>query len=102
MKLLYKPFAIVLGIAGGIAGRKTFQAVWRTIDRDGPPDAAVEGSPVGKAIAAVALEAAILAGVRAATTRAGLQGWKKFSGSWAGKRPAEPNDEAAQAPGSNS
>lgn len=28
MRLIYKPFGIILGILGGIAGRQAFNIVW--------------------------------------------------------------------------
>ena len=32
MRLLYKPFAVIIGLIGGIIGRKTFDFVWTKID----------------------------------------------------------------------
>jgi hypothetical protein len=34
MKLLYKPFGIVLGILAGVLSKKLFEAVWGILDRD--------------------------------------------------------------------
>ena len=39
MKIVYKPFGIVLGIAAGILSQKVFNAVWGVFDKEEPPKA---------------------------------------------------------------
>ncbi len=38
MKLLYKPFGVILGILAGLLGRKAFDFVWTKIDDEEPPE----------------------------------------------------------------
>ena len=45
MKLLYKPFGIVLGIIAGLIGRQVFNFVWGKIDEEEPPEATTEEAP---------------------------------------------------------
>ena len=42
MGLIYKPFGIILGIIGGLVGRKLFDFVWTKIDDEEPPGALTE------------------------------------------------------------
>ena len=37
MKLIYKPFGIVIGIVAGILSKKLFEAVWGIFDDEEPP-----------------------------------------------------------------
>ena len=37
MKVLYKPFGLILGILAGVIGRKVFDFVWTKIDDEEPP-----------------------------------------------------------------
>lgn len=89
-RLLYKPFGIVLSIvAVKIAGR-IFHVVWKTVDKDAPdgvPPRATEASaPLGKAIAATAVEAATYAGTKAAFDRFGVRAFYYLTGFWAGSK----------------
>ena len=38
MKLIYKPFGIILGIVGGLLGKRLFDFVWTKIDDEDPPE----------------------------------------------------------------
>ena len=38
MKLVYKPFGIILGIVAGLLSKKVFEAVWGIIDKEEPPE----------------------------------------------------------------
>jgi hypothetical protein len=90
MKLLYKPFGIVLGIIAGLIGRKLFDAAWGKIDQQEPPEATTEEAPWGKVIAAAALQGAIFAGVRAAVNRSGAKGFAHLTGVWPGEKRPDP------------
>ena len=45
MKLIYKPFGIVLGILAGLLSRRLFTVIWGRIDPDHeePPEAKTKG-----------------------------------------------------------
>jgi len=90
-RLLYKPFGIVLGVVAGKLAASLFASIWTAIDKDStdgtPPRPGEKDAPVGKAIAATAIEAATYAGTKAAVDRAGIRGFQYFTGFWAGPKP---------------
>ena len=47
MKLIYKPFGIILGILGGLLGKRLFDFVWTKIDDEEPPEADDPGGATG-------------------------------------------------------
>jgi uncharacterized membrane protein YeaQ/YmgE (transglycosylase-associated protein family) len=67
MKLLYKPFGIIAGVIGAKVGQRLFKAIWSKIDDAEPPPPTAGDAPLGKAVGAAALEAAALAGAKAAS-----------------------------------
>lgn len=90
MKLLYKPFGIVLGIIAGLIGRQLFNFAWGKIDAEEPPEATTEMAPLVKVIGAAALQGAIFAAVRAAVNRGGAKGFAHLTGVWPGERRPDP------------
>jgi hypothetical protein len=88
MKLLYKPFGIILGAIAGRLGRRLFSAVWGRIDpeHDAPPEARTRNTSDARAIGAAALQGAIFNGVRAGVDRAGAKGFYHLTGVWPGKK----------------
>lgn len=90
MKLLYKPFGIILGLIAGLIGRQLFNFVWGKIDEEEPPEATTELAPWGKVLGAAALQGAIFAGVRAAVNRSGAKGYAHLTGVWPGERRPDP------------
>ena len=86
MKLLYKPFGIVAGIAAGVIARKLFLRLWSAIDDDEPPSATTELASWRRVIAAAALQGVTVATVRAIVRRAGARGFSHLFGVWPGER----------------
>jgi hypothetical protein len=54
MKLLYKPFGIILGILGGLVGKRVFDFIWTKIDDEDPPKPTTEEAQWGKILATAA------------------------------------------------
>ncbi|MCW2968721.1 MAG: hypothetical protein JWM71_2493 [Solirubrobacteraceae bacterium] len=94
MKLLYKPFGIVLGVIAGLLGRRLFTVIWGRIDpeHDEPPEAKTKHTTDAKAIGAAALQGAIFSGVRAGVDRAGAKGFYHLTGVWPGEKDPDPED----------
>ncbi len=92
MKLIYKPIGIVLGILGGIVGRKLFDFVWTKIDDEDPPKPTTEIAPWTKVIAAAALQGVIFRVTRVVVDRNGAQGWAYLTGVWPGEKRPDPDD----------
>jgi hypothetical protein len=90
MKLLYKPFGIILGIIAGLIGRQVFNFVWGKIDEEEPPEATTEEAPWVKVVGAAALQGAIFAAVRSAVNRSGANGYAHLTGVWPGERRPDP------------
>ena len=88
MKLLYKPFGIIIGIAAGILARQVFSQVWGYIDDREPPTPTTEESSWGKVLGAAAVQGVTFSVTRAAVNRAGAKGYSHLTGVWPGeKRP---------------
>jgi hypothetical protein len=88
MKILYKPFGLIVGIVAGILARQVFEQVWGQIDDRKPPKALTQESTWGKVLGAAAIEGATFAVTRAAVNRSGAKGFHWLTGIWPGeKRP---------------
>jgi hypothetical protein len=84
-KLLYKPFSIAFGVAGGIAAGFVFKQVWRRLaGEDEAPEATSREYGWGEVLAAAALQGAIFAVVKAAIDRGGAAGVRRITGDWPG------------------
>ncbi|MEA2194530.1 MAG: hypothetical protein QOG42_964 [Solirubrobacteraceae bacterium] len=92
MKLLYKPFGIIVGIVAGLLARKTFDKVWEHIDDREPPKATTLESSWGQVLGAAAVEGATFAVTRAAVNRSGAKGFYWLTGIWPGEKRPDPKD----------
>ena len=96
MKLIYKPFGIVLGIIAGLLSKKLFDAAWGVIDKEEPPKPTTLQTTWPKVIGAAVVEGVTFKVTRAAVDRAGAKGFAAVTGFWPGeKKPDE--SEAAEA-----
>jgi hypothetical protein len=94
MKIVYKPFGIVLGIIAGIVSQKVFNAVWGIFDKEEPPKATTEEADWTKVIAAAAVQGVTFRVTRAAVDRLGAQGFQYFTGVWPGEKQQEKSQTA--------
>ena len=92
MKVLYKPFGLILGILAGIVGRKLFDFVWTKIDDEEPPKGSTQQAPWGKILAAAALQGLIFRSKREVGARYGAVGWNYLTGVWPGEKRPDPDD----------
>jgi len=90
MKLIYKPFAVVLGLLAGFLGRKLFDRLWGLVDDQEPPKPNTQRATWPKVLGAAALEGLTFRVTRAAVERAGASGFHSLTGSWPGEREPEP------------
>lgn len=91
MKLIYKPFGLLVGIAGGILARRLFDAIWGRIDDAEPPTATTERASWSRVVGAAALQGATFSATRAAVDRAGAKSFAHLFGIWPGKRAPDPD-----------
>ena len=93
VKLIYKPFGLILGIFAGILGRKAFDFAWTKIDDSEPPKATTERATWVKVVGAAALQGVIFKVTRVAVDRYGAIGWRYLTGFWPGERAPKPDDD---------
>jgi xanthosine utilization system XapX-like protein len=86
MKLLYKPFGLLVGILGGLVARRLFTALWSAIDDEEPPEATTERASWGRVVGAAAVQGATFSATRAVIDRAGAKGFAHLFGIWPGER----------------
>jgi len=86
MKIFYKPFGIVAGVIGARLGRQVFQGLWGSIDTLTPPEPTAGDAPLGKVVAAAALEAATMAAIGAVVDRMAARSFHYLFGFWPGKK----------------
>jgi hypothetical protein len=94
MKLIYKPFGIVIGILAGVLSKKLFQAIWGIFDEEEPPKPTTERATWPKVIAAAAVQGITFKVTRAAVDRAGAKGFAYFTGVWPGEKEQEESQAA--------
>jgi hypothetical protein len=90
MKLIYKPFGIVMGVLAGLLSKKLFEQLWGVIDKEEPPKATTERAPLAKVFGAAALQGVTFKVTRAAVDRAGARGFANLTGTWPGEKEPEP------------
>lgn len=84
MNLLFRPVSLIAGLIAGILAKKIFDASWRLIDGDQPPEADERNISTGKLVLSLALEGAIFALVRGLVDRGARKAFASYTGSWPG------------------
>jgi hypothetical protein len=85
MKLLYKPFAILASVAGGLLAGIVFKRIWKlAAGEDEAPRATDAQRSWTEVLVAAALQGAIFGVVKAAVDRGAATGTKKLTGFWPG------------------
>ena len=77
MKLIYKPFAVILGLFAGFLSKKLFDQIWGLIDKEEPPKPNTEQATWPKVLAAAAVQGVTFRVTRAAVERAGREGLRR-------------------------
>jgi xanthosine utilization system XapX-like protein len=91
MGLIYKPIGILLGILGGLLGKKIFDFVWTNIADEEPPEATTERARWPSILAAAAVQGVIFRVTRVVVDRYGAIGWSYLTGTWPGEKEPEPD-----------
>jgi hypothetical protein len=86
MKLLYKPFGIVVGILAGLLSKKLFEVAWGVFDKEEPPKPTTKEADWPKVLGAAAVQGVTFKVTRAAVDRAAANGWEHLFGVWPGER----------------
>ena len=92
MGVIYKPFGIILGILGGLVGKRVFNFVWTKIDDEEPPEATTQDTTWGKLLAAAAVQGVIFRVTRFVVDRYGAIGFHYLTGIWPGEKRPDPDE----------
>jgi Protein of unknown function (DUF4235) len=88
MKLLYKPFGIIIGLIAGFLARQVFNQIWGHIDDREPPKPTTEEASWGQVLTAAAVQGLTFSVTKAAVDRSGAKAFQWLTGFWPGeKRP---------------
>ena len=88
MKMLYKPFGLIVSVLAGILARQVFNQVWGYVDDREPPKATTQETTWGQVLGAAAVQGATFGITKAAVNRSGAKGFQWLTGIWPGeKRP---------------
>ena len=90
LKLIYRPFGIVLGLAAGMLSKKAFNFVWGKFDDEEAPKATQDETTWTKVLSAAAVQGIVFQTVRAAVNRGGAEGFRWLTGVWPGQKRPEP------------
>ena len=90
MRILYRPFGIVLGLIAGYLSKTVFNFIWSRIDDEEAPKPTIEGQSWGKVLAAAAVQGMVFQTVRAAVNRGGAEGFQYLTGVWPGEKQPDP------------
>jgi hypothetical protein len=90
VKLLYRPFGIVLGLVAGFLSKSVFNFVWSKFDDEEPPKATIEETSWTKVLSAAAVQGMVFQTVRAAVNRGGAEGFRYLTGVWPGDKRPDP------------
>jgi hypothetical protein len=92
MGLIYKPFGVILGILGGLLGRRIFNFAWEKLDDEDPPKGTTQETSWAKVLSAAALPGVIFKTVRVVVDRYGAIGWRHLTGVWPGEKRPDRDD----------
>ena len=92
MGVIYKPFGIILGLLGGLLGKKVFDFVWTKIDDAEPPKATTEEASWPRLLGAAALQGVIFRVTRFVIDRYGAIGFNYLTGVWPGEKRPDPDE----------
>jgi hypothetical protein len=93
MKLLYKPFGLIAGLASALVARRIFDYVWTKIDEEDPPKGTTQYAPWAKILGAAALQGLIFKSTRVVVDRYAAAGWNYLTGSWPGEKHPDRDDD---------
>jgi len=90
MKLIYKPFGLLVSVVGGLLAGALFKRVWRALaDEDEAPRAKDRDRTWQEVVVAAAIQGAVFGGVKALVDRAGAAGFEGLTGVWPGRTKAK-------------
>jgi hypothetical protein len=92
VKIIYKPWGLLLGVIAGLVSRRVFDAAWGVVDDEEPPSPTVKEATWPRVLGAAALKALAFSVTRAAVDRLGARTFHHLFGIWPGDQHAEAKD----------
>jgi hypothetical protein len=90
VKLLYKPFGMVVSIVGGAVAAAAFKQLWQRVGHEtDKPNATDRDRGWSEVVIAATLQGAVFGGVKALVDRAGAAGYERVTGVWPGDESTE-------------
>jgi len=86
-KVLFAPFKMIGGLLSGRVAKRTFDRVWRVIDKGSPPQPDQAGASWLKLVLALALRGAIFQLAAGAFDRGARETYQRLTGKWPGRQP---------------
>ncbi len=87
IKLMYKPFAMIISLGGGLLASMLFTRLWRALSGvHDVPEATDDAVTWADIVPAAALHGLVFGVVKALVDRAGAKEFQRMTGSWPGKR----------------
>lgn len=96
MKLIYKPFGLIIGLLSGLVASKIFSAVWGIFDKEEPPKPTTLETSWPKVLGAAAVQGITFKVTRAVVDRSTAKGFAFLTGAWPGPKTTK-KSEAAEA-----
>ena len=90
LKIIYRPFGIILGILAGLLSKRVFNFIWSKFDDEEAPKPTQDETTWTKVLAAAAVQGVVFQTVRAAVNRGGAEGFQYLTGVWPGKKRPDP------------
>ncbi len=84
MKVIYKPFAIVVGLLAGVLSKKAFERVWSAVADEDPADPDDRDATWTEVLISAAVSGVIIKVVQALIRRGGAKGFERATGFWPG------------------
>ncbi|MFB7908339.1 DUF4235 domain-containing protein [Kitasatospora sp. NPDC056076] len=85
IRILYKPFGLLVGALGGVAAGAVFKRLWALLGhQDNAPTATDPDRSWTEVLTAAALQGAVFALVKAVVDRSGAAGTRRLTGTWPG------------------
>ena len=90
LKMIYRPFGIVLSIVAGMLAKRTFNWAWGKFDDEEAPKPTQDETTWVKVLSAAAVQGMVFQTVRALVNRSGAEGFRWLTGVWPGQKRPDP------------
>jgi hypothetical protein len=87
LKLIYKPFALVVGLLAGMLSKKAFEKIWSAFTDEDPSDPDDRDATWTEVLISAAVSGVVIKVVQALVRRGGAVGFERATGFWPGDEP---------------